>query len=76
MLVSLAPLKLSWKTTAAMEHMDVLVEQADMNGALAVPNEAAHVEVSSYVEGLLSYLQSMRELSPAHPQCVSDSVCP
>ena len=54
-----------------MEHMDVLVEQADMDGALAVPNEAAHAVVSSYVEGLLSYLQSMRGLSPAHPRCVS-----
>ena len=58
-----------------MEHMDVLVEQADMDGALAVPNEAAHAEVSSYVEGLLSYPQSMRGLSPAHPRCIQ-TVCP
>ena len=55
-----------------MEHMDVLVEQADMDGA----NVAAHVEVSSYVEGLLSYLQSMRGFFLLIRNVCLDSVCP
>ena len=53
--------------TVAMDHLDVVVEQADMDGASAAPNEVAHAGFSSCIEGLLAYLQSMRGLSPAHP---------
>ena len=52
---------------AAMERLEVLVVQAAMDSALAVPNEAGRAAFTSSLEDLLSCLQSMRGLSPAHP---------